>query len=486
MKLFSLLSKGVGVAIALAALVTFAAGAQPVAKPAAGQPVATASSAAKEATLPETTLPETTLPNGLKIIVKEDRRAPTIAHMVWYRAGSMDEFNGTTGVAHVLEHMMFKGTKTLKVGEFSRRVAAAGGRENAFTGKDYTAYFQQVHKSKLELVMQLEADRMANLRLTDAEFAKEIKVIMEERRWRTDDQPRSLVYENLLAAVFKAHPYHIPTVGWMRDLETMKGQDARDWYTRWYAPNNATLIVTGDVKFDDVVRLAKKYYGPHKAKRLPERKAQDEPEQVGMRRVTVKAPAELPYVLLAFRTPRVMDVDKDVEPFALEVLAGVLDGHDGARLTTNLIRGSRSAVEAGAGYESMQRGPALFTLEGTPAEGKSAADVEAALRAEVKKIADDGISDAELKRVKAQVVAQQVYKRDSIFGQAMEIATVEMSGFSHKQIDRLLDKVRSVTAAEVQAVAKKYFGDDQLTVATLVPLPLSDKKPASAPAGVRH
>ena len=443
---------------------------------ATAQPTAGQASAARE----------TKLSNGLKVIVREDRRAPTIAHMVWYRAGSMDEFNGTTGVAHVLEHMMFKGTKTLKVGEFSKRVAAAGGRENAFTGKDYTAYFQQVHKSKLELVMKLEADRMANLRLTDAEFAKEIKVIMEERRWRTDDQPRALVYENLLASAFKAHPYHIPTIGWMRDLETMKGQDARDWYTRWYAPNNATLIVTGDVKFDEVVKLAQKYYGPHKAKKLPERKAQDEPVQLGMRRLIVKAPAELPYVLLAFRTPRVMDVEKDVEPFALEVLAGVLDGHDGARLTTNLIRGTRIAVEAGAGYESTQRGPALFTLEGTPAEGKSAADVEAALRAEVQKIADDGISEAELKRVKAQVVAQQVYKRDSIFGQAMEIATIEMSGFSHKQIDRMLDKVRAVTASEVQAVAKKYFGDDQLTVATLAPLPLGDKKPAAAPAGARH
>ena len=432
---------------------------------------------------------ETTLPNGLKIIVKEDRRAPTIAHMVWYRAGSMDEFNGTTGVAHVLEHMMFKGTKSLKAGEFSKRVATAGGRENAFTGKDYTAYYQQVHKSKLALVMQLEADRMANLRLTDAEFAKEIKVVMEERRLRTDDAPRALVYETLFATAFKAHPYHMPIIGWMRDLETMTGQDARDWYQRWYAPNNATLIVTGDVKFDDVLRLAKKYYGPHQAKKLPLRKAQDEPPQQGVRRVVVKAPAELPHVMMGFRVPRLADVEKDAEPFALEVLAAVLDGHDGARLSANLIRASRVAVEAGAGFEATQRGPALFMLEATPAEGKTVAEVEAALRAEVKKIADDGISEAELKRVKSQVVAQQVYKRDSIFGQAMEIATLEMAGFSHKQIDRLLEKIRAVTAAEVQAVAKKYFEDDQLTVATLHPLPLDGKdgnKPAAAPAGLRH
>ena len=429
---------------------------------------------------------ETTLPNGMKIIVKEDHRAPTVAHMVWYRAGSMDEVGGTTGVAHVLEHMMFKGTKTLKVGEFSKRVAAAGGRENAFTSRDYTAYFQQVHASKLELVMQLEADRMANLRLTDEEFGKEIKVIMEERRLRTDDQPRALVYETLMAAAYKAHSYRIPTVGWMRDLETMKGQDARDWYQRWYAPNNAVLIVTGDAKFADVVRLAKKYYGVHQPKKLPERKPQDEPEQAGIKRVSVKAPAELPYVLLAFHAPRLADIDKDIDPYALEVLAGVLDGHDGARLTKNMIRASRVAVEAGASFEAASRGPGMFTLEATPAEGKTAADVEAALRAEIKRIADEGVSEAELNRVKAQVIAQQVYKRDSVFGQAMEIATLEMSGFSHQQLDRILEKVKAVTAMQVQAVAKKYFDDDRLTVATLIPLPLTDKKPAAAPAGARH
>ena len=426
------------------------------------------------------------LTNGMKVIVKEDRRAPTVAHMVWYRAGSMDEFNGSTGVAHVLEHMMFKGTAAIPPGEFSRQVAAAGGRENAFTGKDYTAYFQQVHKSRLDLVMRLEADRMANLKLTDAEFAKEIKVIMEERRWRTDDQPRALVYEQLMATAFKAHPYRIPTVGWMRDLETMKAADARDWYQRWYAPNNAVLIVTGDVGFDEVMRMARKVYGVHKPKKLPERKPQDEPEQAGVRRVLVKAPAELPYVLLAFQAPKLVDVEKDIEPYALEVLAGVLDGHDGARLTTNVVRGNRIAVEAAAGFDAVSRGPALFTLEGTPAEGKTAEEVEAALRAEVRRVADAGVSEAELARVKAQVVAQQVYKRDSLFGQAMEIAVMEMAGLSHRQLDRVLEKIKAVTAAQVQEVARKYFSDDKLTVATLVPLPLAAKKPVEAPKGLRH
>ena len=428
---------------------------------------------------------ETTLPNGLKIIVKEDHRAPTIAHMVWYRAGSMDEFNGTTGVAHLLEHMMFKGTKTVPPGEFSNRVAAAGGRENAFTNRDYTAYFQQIHKSKLELVMKLESDRMNNLKLTDAEFAKEIKVVMEERRWRTDDQPRSLLYEAHQAAAYTANPYHHPIIGWMRDLETMTGADARKWYDTWYAPNNAVLIVIGDVKTAEVVALAKKYYGGFKAKKLPERKPQDEPQQTGIRRVNIKAPAELPYVMLGWHVPKLTDIEKDVEPYALEVLAGVLDGHEGARITKNLIREQRIAHEAGAGYDSTSRGPAQFMLEGVPADGKTAADVEAALRGEVKKIADSGVTEAELKRVKAQVIAAQVYKRDSIFGQAMEIAQYEMSGLSHKKIDRVLEKIKAVSAEQVQAVAKKYFGDDTLTVATLNPLPITEK-PKEPPKGMRH
>ena len=428
---------------------------------------------------------ETTLPNGLKIIVRDDPRAPTVAHMVWYRAGSIDEVNGTTGVAHVLEHMMFKGTARVKPGEFSRRVAAAGGRDNAFTSRDYTAYFQQVHKSKLELVMRLEADRMANLKQDDAEFAKEIKVVMEERRLRTDDQPRALLNETLMATAFKAHPYRTPVVGWMRDLETLKGADARQWYRSWYAPNNAVLIVTGDARAEDVVRLAKKYYGVHKPKALPERKAQDEPPQAGIRRINLKAPAELPYLVMAWRAPRMQDVEKDDDAHALEVLAGVLDGHEGARLSRNLVRETRVASQAGAGYDNTARGPVLFTLEGVPAEGRTLLELEEALRGEIRRIAADGVTPEELTRVKAQVVAAQVYKRDSIFGQAMEIAQFEMSGLSHKQIDRALEKIRAVTVDQVRAVAARYFGDDTLTVATLTPLPLP-QKPRPAPPGLRH
>ena len=425
-----------------------------------------------------------TLKNGMKIIVKEDHRAPTVAHMIWYKVGSMDEVNGTTGVAHVLEHMMFKGTKTLKPGEFSARVAALGGRENAFTSKDYTAYFQQIEKSKLEAVMKLEADRMANLVFDKNEFEREIRVVMEERRWRTDDQPQQKIYEALNATAFVAHPYHHPIIGWMNDLQNMTVEDTKAWHERWYGPNNATMVVTGDVNANQVRALAEKYFGKIPRKVLPHTKPQQEPPQDGLKRVTVKAPAENPYVALAFKVPALRDVEKDEDVHALDVLATILDGYDNARLSAKLVRTDRVAVSVGAGYSSNVRGPALFILDGTPAPGTTTEQLEKLLRAEVERIAKEGVSEAELKRVKTQLIAGQIYKRDSIFGQAMEIGGLEMTGISHKLIDRIIEKVGAVTAQQVQAVAQKYFGNDALTIATLVPLPLTEKK--APPSGLRH
>ena len=426
------------------------------------------------------------LENGMKIIVKEDHRAPTAAHMVWYRIGSMDEQNGTTGVAHALEHMMFKGTTSLKPGEFSARVAALGGRENAFTSKDYTGYYQQIEQSRLEAVMALEADRMANLVFDKDEFSREIKVVMEERRLRTDDQARGKLYEALNAAAFVAHPYHHPIVGWMDDLQNMTVEDAKAWHDRFYAPNNATMVVAGDVDAQKVRALAEKYFGKIAPKRIPVTKPQLEPVQQGVRRITVEAPAENPYVALAFRAPTLRDVEKDDDVHALDVLSAVLDGFDNARLPARLVRTERVANSVGASYSSNARGPVLFVLDGTPAAGTTTAQLETLLRAEVQRIAQEGVTEAELKRVKNQLIAGQIYKRDSVFGQAMEIGVMEMTGVSHKQIDRIIEKLGQVTAKQVQAVAARYFNDDQLTVATLVPLPLEDKKPAPPPAGLRH
>ena len=426
------------------------------------------------------------LANGMRVIVKEDHRAPVAVAQVWYRVGSMDEVNGTTGVAHVLEHMMFKGTRDVPAGEFSKRIAVAGGRENAFTSRDHTAYFQQLHKSKLALSMKLEADRMHNLVLLPREFAKEIRVVMEERRLRTDDKPQALVYETLMATAYQAHPYHHPIIGWMNDLENMTAGDARDWYRRWYAPNNAALVVVGDVEPKAVLKLAQHYFGKIKAVALPQRKPQVEPDQRGIRRVVVKAPAKLPYLAMGYHVPALRDPDKDSEPYALEVLAGVLDGNASARLNQVLVRQSQVANSVGAGYDLISRGPSMFIFDGAPAEGKNVTELEAAIREQIEKIKQSGVSEEELQRVKAQVIAAQVYQRDSMFYQAMLIGEVETAGLPLNTLETRLAKLKAVTAGQVQEVARKYLVDDFLTVAVLDPQPLDQAKPAKPVAGGRH
>lgn len=416
-----------------------------------------------------------TLPNGLKIIVQEDHRAPTVTQMVWYKIGAIDEHNGITGISHVLEHMMFKGTKNLKPGDFSARVAALGGTENAFTSKDYTAYFEQVEHTKLEKVMALEADRMENLVFDNNEFTKEIAVVMEERRMRTDDQAISQVHEALNAAAFNAHPYHHPTIGWMSDLKHLQISDIKHWYDTWYAPNNATLVICGDVKAQEVFALAKKYFSHIKSKNLPTRKPQDEPTQQGIKRITVKAPAENPYIALAFKTPTLRNVDNDVDVYALQILATILNGYDNARLNARLIRTNKVANEVGADYSPIARGPELFILDATPAANISTQELEVFLRAEITDIVKNGIPLEELTRVKTKLIAEQIYKRDSLFGQAIEIGMMETTGLSHQQKDKIIEKLNQVTVEQIQTVAKRYFNDDNLTVATLVPLPISEK-----------
>ena len=433
-----------------------------------------------------------TLANGMTLIVQPDRRAPTAVHMVWLRVGSMDEVDGTSGVAHVLEHMLFKGTRTLKAGEFSRRVAALGGRENAFTSMDYTGYFQQIPATRLEDVMKLEADRFAHNRWPDAEFTKEIEVVKEERRLRTEDNPRALLYETLMATAYTASPYRRPIVGWMSDLDAMTPADARDFYRKWYVPANAVVVVVGDVDPAQVKRLADQYYGKIPARAVPARKPRTEPLQAGLKRVALKAPAEQAYVSLAFKVPGLRNVEaptpEDDDALALTVLAAVLDGYSGARLERALTQGAdRVADSAGASNGLLGRGPQMFILDGVPAPGKTAAQVEAALREQVARIAREGVSAVELERVKTQWVAGEVYKRDSLFNQARELGTYWVLGLPLDTNDRLLTRLRAITAEQVQSVAARYFGEDQLTVATLLPQPPDPNRVRRpAPAGARH
>ena len=429
------------------------------------------------------------LTNGLKIVVKEDHRSPVVISQIWYKAGSIDELNGTTGVAHVLEHMMFKGTKNISSGEFSKKIAAVGGRDNAFTSRDYTGYFQQLHKSKLALAMKLEADRMRNLILTEEEFAKEIKVVMEERRLRTDDQPHALVYEKMMSVAYQSHPYRRPIIGWMNDLENMTVGDAQEWYDRWYAPNNAVLVLVGDVDPKEVYSLAQKYYGELESRpiaSLAVRKPQTEVTQAGIKRLQIKAPAQMPYLVMGYHAPVLHDASADWEPYALQMLVGVLDGNGSARLNKELVRNQQIASSINADYDSTGRGPGMFFLSGTPSEGRSAAELESAIRIEIERLIDAGVTEKELRRVRAQVVSGHVFQLDSMFYQAMQIGQLESVGLSYRDLDTIIKKPQAVTAKQVREVAIKYLMDDSLPVAVLDPQPLEQRSVIPSSIRLRH
>ena len=417
------------------------------------------------------------LDNGLKLVVKEDHRAPVMVSQVWYKVGSSYEHDGITGVSHVLEHMMFKGTDAYPTGQFSQIISENGGRENAFTSRDYTAYFQTMESGRLPVSFELEADRMRNLMLPNEEFLKEVQVVMEERRMRTEDNPQSLTYEQFNAAAYTSSAYRIPVIGWMDDLENMEINDLRVWYEKWYAPNNATVVVVGDVDPKDVYKQAKKYFGPLKPSEVTPPKPRVEIKQLGRKRIDVQAPAKLPYLMMGYKTPVVLTTDEDWEPYALEVLANVLDGGDSARLTNELVRGSEIAVSAGVGYDAFDRMEGLFLFSGTPSSGHSVEALETALLVQVKKLQEEQVSQAELDRVKAQIRAEKVYEQDSIFYQGMQIGILETIGLDWKEADKYLPRIEAVTAEQVQAVAKKYLVDERLTVAQLVPQPIDPNKP---------
>jgi zinc protease len=480
--------------IGLLGLGSFAASAQTgsgtqVARP---KPSSNDKAAASKPVVAQPKVHQWVLPNGLTVIVKPDRRAPTAVHMLWVRVGAMDEVDGTSGVAHALEHMMFKGTKTLKPGEFSRKVAALGGRENAFTSRDVTAYHQQIPSNRLADVMALEADRFANNQWSDEEFRKEIEVIKEERRMRTEDEPRAQMYEVLNATSYMASPYRRPIIGWMNDLDNMKPDDLREFYRRWYVPANAAVVIAGDVDVNQVRDLVAKTYGKIPARPVPARKPREEPEQKGIRRIEFKASAEQAYVSLAFKVPGLNSFKADDEEakdaLALTVLAAILDGYPNARLVRALTQGeNKLADDVGAYHSLTARGPKQFVLDGVPMPGKTTAQIEAALRAEVARIAREGVSEAELARVKTQWVSSQIYRLDSVFYQGRELGTYWSLGLPLDAGEQLIARLKTVTSAQVQAVAAKYFGDDALTVGTLLPQPIApNKKPRAKSAGSRH
>lgn len=455
------------------------------------QPTFPAAGASPASPAGATAIVERTLPNGMQVIVKVDRRAPTAVHMLWVRVGSMDEVDGKSGIAHVLEHMLFKGTDTLAPGEFSRRVAALGGRDNAFTSKDFTGYFQMIPSSRVPDVMRLEANRFANNRWSDEEFAKEIEVIKEERRLRTDDVPRAAMQEQLAAVQFSASPYRRPIIGWMNDLDHLRPDEVREFFRQWYVPGNAAVVVVGDVNPDQVWAWAQEIYGPIPVgPALPVRKPRVEPPQMGERRLLFKAPAEQAVLTMSWKVPGLTDLapgERTRDALALTVLSALLDGYSGARLDRRLTQGADRVADSAGSYHSLSgRGPNVFVLEGVPARGKTPQQLEKALRGEIERIAREGVQEAELRRVKTQWTAAQVYGRDSLFNQAREIGTWWINGLPLDTSDRLIDLLNGVTAEQVQSVARRYFIDDHLTVAQLVPQAIKTVTPPRPGVQLRH
>ncbi|MCY1280921.1 putative zinc protease [compost metagenome] len=422
---------------------------------------------------------EFTLDNGLKVVVREDHRAPVVVSQLWYRVGSSYETPGLTGLSHALEHMMFKGSRKLGPGEASRVLRDLGAEENAFTTDDYTAYYQVLARDRLPVAFELEADRMAHLTLPANEFASEIEVIKEERRLRTDDKPSALAFERFRAAAFPASGYHTPTIGWMADLQRMSIDDLRRWYQAWYAPNNATLVVVGDVQPEEVKALAQRWFGEIPRRDLPSARKPLELAEPGERRLTLHVRTQLPSLIMGFNVPSLGSTKNPREIHALRLISALLDGGYSARLAVRLERGEELVSGASASYDAFNRGDSLFILSATPnvQKGKTLAEVEKALWAQLNELKTNPPSAEELERVRAQVIAGLVYERDSIAAQASNIGQLESVGLSWKLADEDLDALQAVTAEDIQKAARTYFTRSRLTVAHVLPQATADKEP---------
>jgi len=412
------------------------------------------------------------LENGLTVLVLVDPRAPVVTHQVWYRVGSMDEHSGITGVSHMLEHMMFKGSEQYPPGEFSRIVAALGGRENAFTGRDYTGYFQILGREHWETVMAMEAERMQGLRLVDDEFQPERRVVVEERRLTTEDRPNSLLFEQFQAAAFLNQPYGHPIIGWMTDIEAYRLEDLQDWYERWYAPNNAVVVVVGDVDPEAVIAAAERNFGSIPARALPVRKPREETPQRGERRVTLQAPAELPYLVLGWKAPSLSSLEDPADAYALIVAAGALDSGEASRFARGLVRGRELASSTSSRYSPFTRLDTLFTVAAVPTADTDMATLESALLQEIERLHEEPLDTAELQRVQARVIASEIFQRDSIRAQAFEIGMLQTIGLGWQVSDEYVERIRAVTAEDVQRVAREYLLPERLTVGILDPLPI--------------
>ncbi|MBF0264925.1 MAG: insulinase family protein [Gammaproteobacteria bacterium] len=414
---------------------------------------------------------EDMLSNGMKVLVKEDHRVPIVVSQVWYKVGSSYEPGGSTGMSHVLEHMMFKGTTENPDDSFNQIIARNGAEDNAFTSRDYTAYYQKLEASRLEISFQLEADRMRNLVFSKNDFDKEVAVVQEERRWRTDDKPQARAYEQLFVSAFENSGYHHPIIGWMDDLENLTLEETKVWYQKYYSPNNATLVVVGDVDPKAVFKLAEKHFGPIKADIVGPPKPIVERHQFGSKKIKMHLPAKVPYLIFGYKVPSLLTLTDDSkwEAYALELLAHVLDGGDSTRLPYNLVKKQQLAASVSSSYSSYARLQTLFMVDVTPAQSKTIDEVYQSLKHELNRVRTETVTVDELERVKNQIIAANVFEQDSIFYQAMKLGVAETTGLGWQINDHYIENIRKITPDQVLAVARKYLIEEQMTEVQVIP-----------------
>jgi len=437
---------------------------------------------AQENSGPFSQVVEHRLKNGMLVLVLREPRAPLVTQQVWYRVGSRNEELGKTGISHLTEHLMFKGTEKYKAKEFTRLIQKAGGNDNAFTSKDYTAYYQTGPKTELKRWMEMEADRMRGLKVDEKNFDTEKKVVLEERRLRTEDDPVSFMMEDMVATAYKAHPYQWPIIGWHHDLKTVTRDDFLKYYNTYYQPNNATLVVVGDVDPKEVLVWAEEIYGHIPPGPKPPAVTAKEPRQYGERRVAVQREAQLPYLVMAYHVPNWENPDA----FALELLSSILSQGRSSRLYHKLVYKDRLALETGADYNLDTANASIFVFNGQPLPGKTVAQVERALDAEIKKLQTDLVDPKELEKAKNQLTSSFYMSMDSLFYRGMvlgKLATVA----NWTLVKDYIPKIQQVTDEDIRRVARQYLTPDNRTLGVLLPIKSSRPKVSNyQPAGIMH
>jgi zinc protease len=415
---------------------------------------------------------ETVLPNGLKVILLENHKAPLVTFQIWYRVGSRNEEWGKTGLSHMLEHMMFKGTKRIGPEDFSRIVQENGGNDNAFTSSDFTAYFENLSSDRIQISIDLESDRMQNLLLREQDFRTERMVVMEERRLRTEDNPQAYLLEQLEATAFQIHPYHWPTIGWMEDIARFTLEDLKAYYRTYYSPVNAFLVVVGDFKKEELLSKIEKAFGAYPKGVPPDQERDEEPPQAGERRIIVKKEAQLPFLVMGYHVPNLRDPDS----YVLEVIATILSEGKSSRLYQSLVLDKRLVLGADADHSLLSRDPSLFLLSAEALPGKEVSEVEKALNQEIERLQKELVGERELEKAKNQLESSFIFGQDSLFYQAMLLAQYEIA-IGWKTIDDYLPTIRKVSPGDIQRMAKKYIIPDNRTIGVLIPLPPKEGKP---------